>query len=81
MDIGDFLLQYKRELNIGNEKLSMKLGICKRTLLRILRKELVPNAMTCKKIADATGMRFSDVINMREYKTKSEYTSHPYLHN
>ncbi len=75
MDIGDFLLQYKKELNMGNDRLAEKLGICKRTLLRILRKELTPNAMTCKKIANATGMKFSDIMSMREYTTESEYRS------
>lgn len=80
MDIGDFLLQYKEEHHMGNEKLALKLGICKPTLLSILRKELVPTVTTCKKIADSTGIKFSEAMRMREYTTKSNYKSPPYLY-
>ncbi len=66
MDLGDYLLQYKNEHNMGNQKLAQTLNISKITLLRILNKEALPNVKTCMKISKAMGISFRDIMVLRD---------------
>ncbi len=69
MDLGDYLLQYKNEHNIGNQKLAETLNISKITLLRILNKEVLPNVKTCMKISKGIGLSFREIIELRDNYT------------
>ncbi len=74
MDLGDYLLEYKMDHNIGNQKLADTLTISKITLLKILNKQAVPNVRTCMKISKATGVSFKDIIKLRDnYSEQCSY--------
>lgn len=64
MDIAEFLLNYKKEQNIGYKKLSTLSGINERALRTIIKREVKPSAKTCYKIAHLTQKPIGEILSI-----------------
>lgn len=51
MDMADYIINYKKEHNIGNKRLAQQIGINERTIVSIINRRKTPLAKTCYKIS------------------------------